>query len=87
MTDRNRNHWTEDDVADVLTNPIYTGIGPYPRMVDDVTWVRAIARACKENGTQETVLRMLLLLREAFPPGTLLPPGTASPFGYTSPPK
>lgn len=81
MSDEHRPaiRWTEDDVADVLANPVYAGIGPYAAIVDERTWVRAVARIVKENGAEETLLRMLLLLREAFPPGTTLPPGGGVP--------
>jgi hypothetical protein len=28
-------------VQGILVNPIYTGVGPFPRLVEDAAWVRA----------------------------------------------
>jgi hypothetical protein len=30
-------------VKGILVNPIYTGLGPFPRLVEDAVWVRACA--------------------------------------------
>src|ERR1700720_200164 len=31
-------------VKGILVNPIYTGVGPFPRLVEDAAWVRACAK-------------------------------------------
>ena len=36
-------------VKGILVNPIYTGVRPYPRLVEDGTWVRACAKLIKER--------------------------------------
>jgi hypothetical protein len=59
--------WTGDDVAKIVTNPIYAGIGPYPAMVPEDQWVQAVAKLIKERGAAPVLRDMLKNLREAFP--------------------
>ena len=59
--------WTGDDVAKIITNPVYAGIGPYPAMVPEDQWVEAVAKLIKERGAAPVLRDMLKNLREAFP--------------------
>ena len=36
-------------VRGILVNPIYTGVGPFPRLVEDAAWVRACAKLIQEE--------------------------------------
>lgn len=63
----NKDGWTGDDVAKVITNPVYAGIGPYPAMVPEDQWVQAVAKLIKERGAAPVLRDMLKNLREAFP--------------------
>lgn len=57
--------YDEEEVAirGMFCNPIYAGVGPYPAIVDDVTWVRAAARAIEEDGVEQWLVNMLNSLR------------------------
>ena len=50
----------------ILVNPIYTGIGPFPRLVQDDAWVRGCARMIEEEGAEQVLVNLLHVLRECF---------------------
>jgi hypothetical protein len=54
-------------VKGILVNPIYTGVGPFPRLVEDAAWVRACAKLIEEEGPQQFLVNLLYVLRECFP--------------------
>jgi hypothetical protein len=51
----------------ILVNPIYAGMGPYPRMVSDEMWIRAAAAAVQGDGIFQFLVNLLYLLHECFP--------------------
>jgi hypothetical protein len=53
-------------VKGLLVNPIYTGVGPSPRLVEDAAWVRACAKLIEEEGPQQFLVNLLHVLRECF---------------------
>ena len=53
-------------VKGMLVNPIYTGLGPFPRLVEDAAWVRACAKLIAEEGPQQFLVNLLYVLRECF---------------------
>ena len=53
-------------VKGILVNPIYTGVGPFPRLVEDAAWVRACARLIDEEGADQFLVNLLHVLRECF---------------------
>ena len=53
-------------VKGILVNPIYTGVGPFPRLVEDVAWVRACAKLIEEEGADQFLVNLLHVLRECF---------------------
>ena len=53
-------------VKGILVNPIYAGVGPYPRLVEDAAWVRACARLIEEEGPEQFLVNLLYVLRECF---------------------
>jgi hypothetical protein len=53
-------------VKGILVNPIYTGLGPFPRLVEDAAWVRACAKQIEEEGTEQFLVNLLYILRECF---------------------
>ena len=59
--------WSEEDVRNVITNPIYAGIGPYPSIVPDEQWIGAVSKLIKERGAERVMKDVLRNLREAFP--------------------
>jgi hypothetical protein len=53
-------------VKGILVNPLYTGVGPFPRLVEDAAWVRACAKLIEEEGTEQFLVNLLFVLRECF---------------------
>jgi hypothetical protein len=53
-------------VKGILVNPIYTGVGPFPRLVEDAAWVRACAKLIEEEGPEQFLVNLLYVLRECF---------------------
>ena len=53
-------------VKGILVNPIYTGVGPFPRLVEDAAWVRVCAKLIEEEGTEQFLVNLLYVLRECF---------------------
>lgn len=62
---------TPEMLRGLVCNPIYTGIGPFPAIVDDETWVHAAARAIDEEGAEQFLVNMLYVLRRSL--GTGMP--------------
>ena len=58
--------WTPEVVRGIICNPIYAGIGPYPPLIDDAMWVRAAAKAIKEDGEEQFLVNLLHVLRLSF---------------------
>ena len=58
--------FSPEAVKGILVNPIYTGVGPFPRLVDDEAWVRACAKLIEEEGPQQFLVNLLYVLRECF---------------------
>jgi hypothetical protein len=53
-------------IKGILVNPIYTGVGPFPRLVEDAVWVRACAKLIEQEGSQQFLVNLLYVLRECF---------------------
>ena len=58
--------WDEKSVQKIVINPIYTGLGPYKRTVDDEQWVRGNVRLIEEMGPEPYLRLLLETLREAL---------------------
>ncbi len=59
----------EIDVAkmrSLMCNPIYAGIGPFPKLIDDELWVRAASQMIKKEGVEQFLVNMLYVLRESW---------------------
>jgi hypothetical protein len=59
--------WTPSAVRDMLTNPIYTGMGPYPAIIRDEDWLDANTRLIEEDGPEVVVKSILAQFQETFP--------------------
>jgi len=58
--------WTEGQVRGIIANPLYAGIGPYPSLVTDEQWVRAAAKAVREDGSEQFFVNLLAVLRDGL---------------------
>ena len=57
-------------VRGILINPIYAGVGPFPRLVQDDAWVRGCARMIEEEGAEQVLGNLLYVLRECLGNGS-----------------
>jgi hypothetical protein len=53
-------------VKGILVNPIFTGFGPFPRLVEDAAWVRACAKLIEKEGADQFLVNLLYVLRGCF---------------------
>src|SRR5215471_21148652 len=57
-------------VRGIVVNPIYAGVGPFPRLVQDDAWVRGCARMIEEEGAEQVLVNLLYVLRECLGDGS-----------------
>lgn len=60
---------TPEKMRSLMCNPIYAGVGPYPALVDDETWVRAAAQMIEKEGSEQFLVNMLYVLRQSLGTG------------------
>ena len=58
--------FTEEQVRGIICNPIYAGIGPYPGIIDDRSWIKSASKAIDEVGNEQFLINLLHLLRESL---------------------
>jgi len=56
----------ESGVKGMAMNPVYAGVGEYPKMVTDDQWVAAAGRVLEEDGPEQFLVNMLHILRRTF---------------------
>ena len=61
---------TPEAIKGILVNPIYTGVGPFPRMIEDEAWVRACSKLIEDEGADQFLVNLLFVLRECLPEST-----------------
>jgi hypothetical protein len=57
-------------IRGIIVNPVYSGIGPFPRLDQDDAWVRACARMIEEEGAEQVLVNLLYVLRECLGDGS-----------------
>jgi hypothetical protein len=60
------NKLSPEAVRGILVNPIYAGVGPFPRLVEDAAWVRACDKLIEEEGADQFLVNLLYVLRACF---------------------
>ncbi len=66
----------------MMSNPIYVGVPPYPRIVSDEIWVKAVVEMIEEQGAEQFLVNMLYMLRTSM---TAVIPDEAIPEDYDGP--
>ena len=61
---------TPEAVRGILVNPVYTGVGPFPRLVGDAAWVRACSQLIETEGAEQFLVNLLFVLRECLGAGS-----------------
>lgn len=62
-----KSKFTEDDARAMLANPTYTGMGPYPAIVDADLWIDVNTLMIEEEGAPIVVESILKQFKETFP--------------------
>jgi hypothetical protein len=57
---------SEENIRGLICNPIYAGVGPFPRMVADEVWIGSAAKLIREEGPEQFLVNMLYVLRRSF---------------------
>ena len=57
---------SEENIRGLICNPIYAGVGPFPRMIPDEVWIGAAAKLIREEGPEQFLVNMLHVLRRSF---------------------
>lgn len=50
----------------ILCNPIYTGVAPYPSMINDEEWVKTALKEIEKDGAEQFLVNMLYVLRKSM---------------------
>ena len=58
-----------EKMQSLICNPIYAGVGPFPALVDDETWVRTAAQMIEKEGAEQFLVNMLYVLRHSLGAG------------------
>jgi hypothetical protein len=56
------NKWTEQQVGEILHNPIYVGMGPFPPLIDEATWIACQEQLFRTEGVQPALKHMRQVL-------------------------
>jgi len=59
--------WTEQDVRKMLSNPIYTGMGPFPAAIEEDLWVSSNELRIIREGAAEALALIVDNFEEVFP--------------------
>ncbi|MDH5508196.1 MAG: hypothetical protein OEZ02_13320 [Anaerolineae bacterium] len=66
--------FSEENLANMVANPVFAGIGPFPRAVEDSRWIEDAATMIEEEGGPAFVARVCkvltgldLVIPDAFP--------------------
>lgn len=57
--------WNEQMVGGVLCNPVHAGIPPFPKVVDDRTWIAANIKIVESDGLRQHLVNILYQLKKS----------------------
>lgn len=60
--------WTEEMIVELLANPIYAGVGPFPAIVSDELWVNAFEHLVNDLGAIRACQAVYRALVATFDP-------------------
>ncbi len=69
-------------VNGMICNPIFTGMGKFPPLVDDEAWITAAGQFIAEEGAEQFLVNLLYLLRESLAEGEA---GSTFPYSDAKP--
>jgi len=47
--------WSDQETMKIVTNPVYTGIGWFPKLAEEEVFIGAVKSVIKENGLRHTL--------------------------------
>lgn len=53
---------TEEELRGMLHNPVYTGLGSFPPLVEKEVWIGAAKQLIEEEGIEQFLVNMLYML-------------------------
>ena len=66
----------------LISNPVYVGVPPYPRLISDKAWVKAALELIEEEGAEQFLVNLLYMLRNSIVDAI---PDEAVPDDYDGP--
>ena len=73
---------SEASLRGLISNPVYVGVPPYPRLVSDEAWVKAALELIEEDGAEQFLVNLLFMLRNSIVDAI---PDEAIPNDYDGP--
>jgi len=61
-----KDQWNVNDIRNIMHNPVYVGLGPYPAMIDEATWIAVQERAIGEDGAGPVLVQIRRTLEETL---------------------
>ena len=58
--------WKTKDVEEIVANPLYVGIGPFPKVIEEEIWISCAVQTIKDHGVKRFLSVMLQSLRKSF---------------------
>ena len=55
-----------EDVKSIFCNPIFTGIAPFPKMIEDDLWIKSAKNLIEKIGIDDFLKGMLKALRATY---------------------
>lgn len=56
--------WDASKVREMLANPVYVGVGPYPAIVTNESWIKSFKSLVADIGLDEALALMLGALQK-----------------------
>lgn len=62
----NEEDFTSGQIAGILCNPVYAGVGVDQAVISDKMWVKAATRLIDEQGAEQFLVNLLYVLRQTL---------------------
>lgn len=66
VTPGDRTPSTSAEMLGLILNPIYAGTPPFPVILEESKWLRAVEKAVTEDGLEQVLVDMLSLLKQTY---------------------
>ncbi len=66
MSKKRPDRWNVNDIRNIMHNPVYIGLGPFPPMIDEKMWITVQERAIGQDGVGPVLVQIRRALEETF---------------------